>query len=384
MNPRSLAGHLGTLLVAVLVAVVVLGAIFGQPLLVSFVTSGSMEPSLTPGDGFVVVPKAVAGPVGPGDVIVYDAERLHNGGLVTHRVVDETERGFITKGDANAFIDQGDGEPPVKSAQVVGVAVQYRGSVVAIPHLGTAFGAVNDALGSVQSTIARTTGTRAVLGTSGLAYLIFAGSVLWYGLGLWQERTGRARRRSTSRDTGQSVHLIVGTLVIVVVVAATVGMAGPAGKTQYDFVSAHYDSDGTRVLESGTSETTVHPMGNGGPVPMVVFLEPANPGIDVSPEEVYLDGRSGANATVTLTAPPDIGYYSYYMVEHRYFAILPQPVIRGLHEYHPWAPVVVIDGLLAIVFYVLGVGVAETGRVRLRSRDVPYQLRLRRWLRRRY
>jgi signal peptidase len=81
-----------------------------------------MEPTLEPGDGFVAVPAELAGPIDDGDVIVFEAETIQGGGLTTHRVVDETDRGFITRGDANPFTDQDDSEPPVKRAQVVAKA----------------------------------------------------------------------------------------------------------------------------------------------------------------------------------------------------------------------------------------------------------------------
>jgi signal peptidase len=36
---------------------------------------------------------------------MFRAEELQGGGSKTHRAVDDTERGFITKGDANPFTD---------------------------------------------------------------------------------------------------------------------------------------------------------------------------------------------------------------------------------------------------------------------------------------
>ena len=81
-----------TLLVVLLAGLLVLGAVLGQPIGLSYVESGSMEPALNTNDGFISVPHALAGEISRGDVVVFDAEFLHDGGLVTHRVVDETSR----------------------------------------------------------------------------------------------------------------------------------------------------------------------------------------------------------------------------------------------------------------------------------------------------
>jgi len=67
--------------------------LLGQPILLGYVATGSMEPTMDAGDGFVSVPSAVTGDVEEGDVVVYQARELHDGGLTTHRVVGETEEG---------------------------------------------------------------------------------------------------------------------------------------------------------------------------------------------------------------------------------------------------------------------------------------------------
>ena len=41
-----------------------LGLVLGQPILFGFVETGSMEPTLSAGDGFVAIPDAIAGDVG--------------------------------------------------------------------------------------------------------------------------------------------------------------------------------------------------------------------------------------------------------------------------------------------------------------------------------
>ncbi len=47
----------------VLVLALIVGALVGQPVLLSFVVSGSMSPTIQEGDGFVAIPEQVAGDI---------------------------------------------------------------------------------------------------------------------------------------------------------------------------------------------------------------------------------------------------------------------------------------------------------------------------------
>lgn len=123
--------------VAVLLIAFVLLSSFGQIAPVSYVNSGSMTPTLSTGDGFVAVPAPLATAPERGDVIVYRSTEIEAGGLVTHRIVDRTEAGFVTQGDANPITDQQAGEPPVARDQIVAQVMTVDGHVVALPNVGT-------------------------------------------------------------------------------------------------------------------------------------------------------------------------------------------------------------------------------------------------------
>lgn len=113
-----------TVLVALAMALLVLTAfsdsgrprIFGLEMFV--VTSGSMQPSIDPGD--VVMVDVARGRFGVGDVITF---RPHDESslFITHRVVevlggDRSNTEYVTKGDANPNRDL----EPVSANQVVG------------------------------------------------------------------------------------------------------------------------------------------------------------------------------------------------------------------------------------------------------------------------
>lgn len=368
MSLRDALRQTATLVVVLVLLALLAGQLLGYPILLGYVETGSMSPTLEPGDGFIAIPSAVAGDVETGDVVVFRAQELDGGGLITHRVVGETERGYLTRGDANPFADQDGAEPPVRDVQIVAEALQVGGRVVVVPRLGTAVTAVSDGLQEGQRTLAVALGTSAVLGPAGLGYLLFGLAVVVYVVGALRD-AGFDRRpaRDRRRDDGASPRLVVFLLALMIVTAATASMVVPAGTQEFEFVSSESGSESPTVIEQGTSEELTYGVPNLGLVPMHVYLEPASDGVAADSEYVYVDRRSRVNATVTLTAPPSTGYYREYLVEWRYLAVLPKPVVDDLRAIHPWTPILVIDALLGVPFYAVGTALLRGGYVRTRE-----------------
>jgi len=359
----------GAILVVVVLALL-LGQVLGQPVLLSYVTSGSMEPTIETGDGFVAIPTAVAGPVEEGDVVVFEAEQIQGGGLTTHRIVEETDQGFITRGDNNPFTDQDSGEPLVKREQIVAVAWQPGSDPVVIPYLGTVVEGVQGVLDTLQLRLAQVFGSRALLGTQGIAYLIFGLTVVLYGLDVYLSND-RRRERGPERDSGLSARLLIGVMAAALVLAATATMVAPAGPQSYQVISSEFESERSDVIQQGSSETLQFTVGNGGQVPVYVFFEEGSQNIDIEPQQFRVGGTDQRNGTLTLTAPPETGSYRFFLTEHRYLALLPQSHIQTLYSIHPWLPIVVIDALIGVPFYIVGVTLVGTGRIRRRSREGP-------------
>ncbi|MFC6835963.1 signal peptidase I [Halomarina ordinaria] len=368
MNVRRTLGQSLTLVLIVVAALLLAGPALGQPLLLSYVETGSMEPTMEPGDGFVAVPTELTGPVEQGDVVTYEAEEIEGGGLTTHRVVGETDRGYTTQGDANPFTDQDDAEPPVQDAQIVAKALQVNGEVVVIPYLGTAVMGFQDLLVTMQTTLASLLGTRSLLGAQGLGYLVFALTAVYYVVDWYREGETKRRERTRERETGVSTRVVLVGFAAVLVVGATAAMVGPSGTQEFGVVSAEFDSERPDVIPAGESKTQPYAVPNAGLVPTDVYLEPASDGVRVADSELRVGGGETAETEVTLSAPPETGYYRQYVVEYRYLAVLPASVVGGLYAVHPWLPVVVIDALLAGGFLALTLPFVDGGRVRRRSR----------------
>jgi signal peptidase len=359
----------GELLAVVVVLALLAGQFLGQPVLLAFVETGSMAPTMEPGDGFVAIPAQLTGPPEEGDVVTFRAEEIQGGGLTTHRIVGETERGYVTRGDANPFTDQDGEEPPVKRAQIVAVAWAPGGEVVVVPALGTAVQGIQSALGVVQRTLASLVGSRALLGTQGVAYLLFAVTLLYYLVGeLRSSGERRERDRSRERRSGLDPRLVTLALTLLLVGGMTAAMVGPAGQQEYGIVSAEFESERPTTIPMGESNTIPYPVGNGGIVPVYAYVEPASEGVSVDPERLYLERGEVRNASVTLSAPPQTGYYRRFVVEHRYLALLPVSVVDALHDVHPWAPIVAIDLAVGIPYFLLSAALLGRGRIRQRTR----------------
>jgi signal peptidase len=114
------------------------GQALSQPVLFGFVETKSIAPTLAACDGFVTVSAALAEPVDEGDVVVFRTEQVGDRGLTTHRVVDDPDQRYVTRGDANSFTDQANGEPPVKELETVAVVWAPGETVFVITELWTA------------------------------------------------------------------------------------------------------------------------------------------------------------------------------------------------------------------------------------------------------
>lgn len=100
-----LAAVAATLLAVLLLGLALLPKAWGWSSMV--VTSGSMEPALSPGDVVLVEPREATA-LEPMDIITFTTE---DGTRVTHRIVDKgtdaNGTSFVTKGDANEDADGG-------------------------------------------------------------------------------------------------------------------------------------------------------------------------------------------------------------------------------------------------------------------------------------
>jgi len=368
MLRRYVARGLAVLFVVVVLALV-LGQALGQPVLLSFVTTESMSPTIESGDGFLVAPDRFSGEISEGDVIIFEARELDGGGLTTHRVVEVTDEGYITRGDNNAFTDQDSGEPPVTDDQVVARAIAVGGDVVTIPGLGTAILGFRDAALGLQTAVTSALGIEGgdTVQDSGIA-LVLAGLVLLLvtGLDSLRSRDRRDRSRSTRAAAEFDPRPVLAVLLVLVLVPANAAMLGPS-------TTHEVQVEGTE--DPASADLTVT---NSGLVAMLVMLDTPTDGADISNTQLGVPG--GESRSATVTAPDE---RTVTVTERRYLVVLPESLLADLHAVSPWLAVAGINAALGFGILAFAGGLIGLRRRRVRDtdRNVPVGLRLRRLLR---
>ncbi|AFO57777.1 peptidase S26B, signal peptidase [Natrinema sp. J7-2] len=362
-------------IVLVTLGALVVGQLLGQPVLLGFVETGSMEPTIDTGDGFVAIPSELTDDPKPGDIIVFEATKIQGGGLTTHRVVEETSQGYVTRGDANPFTDQDSGEPHVRDAQIVAEGWRVNGEVVTLPLLGTTVMTAGETFERV--------GARLGVSESGDASE-FALPILGFSIVLYAVETVRERRSPSleSRTTGDErgtgdgwtdPRLLAVGFALLVGLAAAAAMLVPAGTQSYDVISAEFESDRPLVIERGTTDDVPYSISNGGVVPTRSYVESGDENVHLEPERATVGPRGETTVAVSITAPDETGHYPTYVTEYRYLCVLPAPVIDALYECHPWLPFATIVSLLGGGTYLLsrwliGPGDVRSKRAAVRSR----------------
>ena len=353
--------RIATAIILVLVGILLIGPLLGYPVGLVFVETESMEDTIEVNDGFVALPVELVGTVERGDVIVFQAEKLHGGKVTTHRVVGETDQGYITQGDNNPVTDQAGGEPPVQSEQIIAVAWQPGGSIFVIPHVGTVSVFINEVFETLEQhamIILRPLG----LGDVDFTLLVFATLVTAFILDslLVRSRDSPIQEPSDSEPLFTTRQLIV-IFAIFVMIGASFGMVAPSGSHDIGIVSSSFASDRPDVIQQGTEETSEFTLRNGALIPMHVYLGSSSSWVTVHDEYVYLPPRSEKTIEVTQRAPDETGYFPMFLQDRRYFAILPEAAIVPLYRAHPWVPIAVINAMFATAIIAIGITLTRRG-----------------------
>jgi len=371
---RRLLSAVGLLCILTLTAGLLAGQVFGIPLGLAFVETGSMSPTMEPGDGFVALPPAFLSGVDEGDVVTFDAETIEGGRLTTHRVVDETTEGYVTRGDANPFTDQQSGEPPVTRERVVAEALQVGGTVVVIPNLGTAVEGIRGVFAAV--------GSRLGLSVNQVIMFVLVALLAAYLLDESGAAGEKRTDRSTRRADGFSGLLFVVGAVVLVLTMATLSMTAASGAMAVPYDSVDPNAAGQGGIPAGTTANASIELRNGGIVPMTAVLSTPDANATLAAERVSLGPRGNQSVNLSITAPPSTGSYEVTVERRQYLAVLPAGVLAGLSAVNHWLAVLAVDLLLAFVVGLVGLRLVGLGRVRLRpTRSLPFEVGLVRWLR---
>lgn len=392
MNLRSLAESGITALLILLVVAMLIGQQLGQPIVLGFVLTGSMNAApanMAPGDGFIAVPPSLAGDIEQNDVVTFEAQQLQGGGLTTHRIVGETDQGYITRGDANPFTDQDGSEPPVQESQIKAVALQLGGDTVVIPQIGLVVLALQDAFAAASSALSQVPGLGGLAGGNAGSLMVLIGLLL-LGYSVLAEAGGETTRRPSRNDQSRdrrgqtSAVLVLIIILLLITVPATASMLIPSGTDDITIVSSQTPSSDPTVIERGGSVEYTYNFTNDGAIPRIATVTAASTGVDVAQPALVAERGKTASTIVTIHAPEETGAYVRSVSEWQYVRFLPIPVILSLHAIHPFAAVAGINAVIittVTAVYVFAVGL-KPFRFRNRDRELSLSQRLRRVIRR--
>ena len=371
MKPSELLQYLAGGLLIGMILLLLGSQLLGQPAIV-FVETGSMAPTLEPNDGYLAVPAAIADDPEVGDVILFRSQNLGGGELTTHRVVEITQEGYITQGDANPFTDQDGDEPPVSEGQIRAVALTVGDGIVTIPGLGASVSAVRSVGTAIQDVVLVPLGLDIEVTTLSTAAMI-AGLVLF----IYGTITGATDKRQRSRSRGgvfDNAVIVIAVLALVVVIPLNVSMLLPSGVYQYEILSSESPTDNEQIIPVGGESDVTYAMQNSGYLPVLVFLEPASDGVAITESQIYVPRRSTVETSITMQAPDQTGSYLRFVREYRYLVVLPPSLIASLHAIHPVVAVGAINFFVGSIVVGLAVATVGTDRLRLRSRKRELEL----------
>lgn len=290
--------------------VVLTGGVFGRPLLLAAVPTGSMVPVFNPGDMIVVLPTWVTGSAGLGDIVVFKTPADRN--WVVHRIIDGNGlEGFVTKGDANQLADP----ERVYAKDMAGKVPQWQGKALRLPRLGL----LSVSQGPLSSPVVA--GVALVMGVY-LLVLDIRPSAAWTG------RVPRRRARATSEALlfmylGLSATAFITTLVPAWTLSTT-------QQLRYEVVAQKpIDSRSPGRYLKGQSYTEEVPVKNPSPLPLVVVFATEDSRVSYAPSVALVPPRTSARFMVNVQAV-ETGLYESQVNMGVFLPLLPPAVIGWL------------------------------------------------------
>ncbi len=318
------------------------GFLLNRPVLLSYVTSDSMSPTLNRGDVFLINPLAEAK---PNDIIVFDL----NGHWTVHRVVAETDEGYITKGDHNIATDQQGGSTSiVKRESVAGVVPVLLETPIKIPEAG--------------NYIQRSSGTSMNIVLA--VFMIAGGAILLTG-----KEEKRKKERKVYRLRYKTAYVAVSTVSIAMLLLSVIATWGVVG-FNYASTVAGGQRDGWYLPES-EFERQIE-IKNNALFPLLYLFSSDSDRVELKDESRILSAGEKAELSVHVKVPSETRIYYEEIKVHAYPLILPSDVIIRMYGLNPFLPLlafaVEFAVVLVAVYYATRAGEEEVVRLSKRRR----------------
>jgi len=305
-------------------------ALTQTPSILSYVTSKSMEPTLHVNDYYFIVPKSITD-FKLGDIVVFRSE---NQGYFVHRIIEDTQSGFITKGDNSPVTDQQSGEPVVTENKIIGKVLTYRGTPLVLPGLWK----VTRHFSVLYSLI------RKNLTWVGTFFLGVAG-ISWY-----VERNKPSKKRGRRKPL--RIKNITLPALILMLVISSLFMLLAQEKISFDYWTS-YLREGARYQRPNTEFEMMVEIYNLGPVPHFIFVDAPTSLSDTKQFTQMMGPNSMVEIPLIYHAQSHLGHNHEQIEVFRFLPLLPAPILESLLIINVYLPILVIDMILFVPIYFL-------------------------------
>ncbi len=347
---KRIATVAATLIATVFMLLLVASIVFNAPLLLGYVKSGSMKPTIERYDLIMINP--FDRDYAEGDIIVFKS----GDEWVCHRIVGVMGNGFLTKGDANVATDQFSGKDVVGKGNIAGKVITVGGDVVRIPGAGKYVQQISNSFDSNKF----------------IAFiLLLSGGLLLSSDALFSEsrRKGRKRRKNTIRIGYGTIAVAI---TVAIVVAMTFAMVASFETKRIEYGTTAAGGKRSEWVLPGSEFTRTVEVENGGRYPYYYVVKTGSR--SKSNEETFLlMPGEGKTFDVRVSAPSDTALHTERIRILKYLPLLPISTVEYLSGIHEFLPVVAMNSIIASVLL--------TGYRAFGSRgEIKIKVKRKRWL----
>ncbi len=304
----------------------IFASVFNTPLFFSYVTSGSMEPTIEKYD--LIFINVFSRNFQVGDIVVFKSGDQ----WICHRIVGLISGGYITKGDANIATDQFSGKGVVKKEDIVGKVISINNHPVKISGVGRLLESGSDSL--MKNKI------------YSMSLLIFAGIML-----LFEKNIRKRRIKNSIRIRVRSLYVII---AIVTITSFTLFSAMSFERINVDYGTTSAGGLRKEWVSPGELFSRNIEIINKGIYPhFYVIYKISSRATLMSEDSFMLRPDESRIINVEIQAPEDTSLYQETLYVAKYLPVLPLSTIAFLSIKHPYLPILVIDAMLGSV-YALG------------------------------
>ncbi|NJE09197.1 signal peptidase I [Thermococcus sp. M39] len=342
-----------TFVIGLVLITSIAGFILDRPILISYVYSDSMSPTLEKGDLFFI------NPLSKGDVNDIIVFKMNNEWTV-HRIYVKDFDGYITKGDNNVATDQQEGKnPKITKDAVIGKVITIGGEPLKIPRAGDYISSLSKKGSNLYVAI---------------AFLVIGAILLTTSS---EERKRKKKRRKYIRVKFKTLYAVTASLTVAVLILSMMLSWGTL-TFSYSSTLASGQREGWYLPGSMFEEELT--LKNRAIYPFLYFIEPQGDRIEILSEKSFkISGGNEKKIKVQVSVPEDTRVYGEKINVYAYLPILPERIITELYYKSPYLPFIAYIAeasfFLTLLYFAVGAGSEDIIKYRVHRSKIFDKLR---------